>query len=192
MEGCSERRRAIHNGRKGLSRQARDNWSSGKESETGTRKGANSPKWMWTPQQPKDRSEIRRRPPRNLTAKCFRQVFRLNIPTGPGRTTKRAIYRFVGVASWGRHPNARNNFTIKYKELTRSQRIWRRERDSNPRDGSPPTHFPGVRLRPLGHLSAYPSVGKYPAMPAAVKAVALPLEADDDASEFTGPDRAAL
>src|SRR5690606_34624221 len=34
---------------------------------------------------------------------------------------------------------------------------WRRERDSNPRDGSPPTHFPGVRLRPLGHLS----VGRY-------------------------------
>jgi hypothetical protein len=31
---------------------------------------------------------------------------------------------------------------------------WRRERDSNPRDGFPPTHFPGVRLRPLGHLSA--------------------------------------
>jgi hypothetical protein len=30
---------------------------------------------------------------------------------------------------------------------------WRRERDSNPRDGFPPTHFPGVRLRPLGHLS---------------------------------------
>ena len=30
---------------------------------------------------------------------------------------------------------------------------WRRERDSNPRDGSPPTHFPGVRHRPLGHLS---------------------------------------
>jgi hypothetical protein len=32
-------------------------------------------------------------------------------------------------------------------------RGWRRERDSNPRDGYPPTHFPGVRLRPLGHLS---------------------------------------
>ena len=30
---------------------------------------------------------------------------------------------------------------------------WRTERDSNPRDGSPPTHFPGVRLRPLGQLS---------------------------------------
>jgi hypothetical protein len=30
---------------------------------------------------------------------------------------------------------------------------WRSERDSNPRDGSPPTHFPGVRLRPLGHRS---------------------------------------
>ena len=30
---------------------------------------------------------------------------------------------------------------------------WRTVRDSNPRDGSPPTHFPGVRLRPLGQLS---------------------------------------
>ena len=30
---------------------------------------------------------------------------------------------------------------------------WRIDRDSNPRDGSPPTHFPGVRLRPLGHRS---------------------------------------
>ncbi len=32
-------------------------------------------------------------------------------------------------------------------------RKWRRDRDSNPGDGFPPTHFPGVRLRPLGHLS---------------------------------------
>ena len=30
---------------------------------------------------------------------------------------------------------------------------WRTDRDSNPGDGLPPTHFPGVRLRPLGHLS---------------------------------------
>ena len=36
-----------------------------------------------------------------------------------------------------------------------SRRTWRRERDSNPRDGYPPTHFPGVRLRPLGHLSVF-------------------------------------
>src|SRR5579871_192995 len=32
--------------------------------------------------------------------------------------------------------------------------LWRRERDSNPRYGFPYTHFPGVRLRPLGHLSS--------------------------------------
>ena len=32
---------------------------------------------------------------------------------------------------------------------------WRRERDSNPRSGYKPlTHFPGVLLQPLGHLSA--------------------------------------
>ena len=32
--------------------------------------------------------------------------------------------------------------------------VWRREWDSNPRYGSPYTHFPGVRLQPLGHPSA--------------------------------------
>ncbi len=32
--------------------------------------------------------------------------------------------------------------------------MWRRERDSNPRYGFPYTHFPGVRLQPLGHPSA--------------------------------------
>ena len=30
---------------------------------------------------------------------------------------------------------------------------WRTGRDSNPRYGFPYTHFPGVRLQPLGHLS---------------------------------------
>ena len=33
--------------------------------------------------------------------------------------------------------------------------VWRRERDSNPRYGFPYTHFPGVRLQPLGHPSAF-------------------------------------
>ena len=32
-------------------------------------------------------------------------------------------------------------------------REWRRDRDSNPGGGFPPTRVPGVRLRPLGHLS---------------------------------------
>ena len=31
---------------------------------------------------------------------------------------------------------------------------WRTERDSNPRTAFTVTHFPGVRLQPLGHLSA--------------------------------------
>ena len=30
---------------------------------------------------------------------------------------------------------------------------WRRRRDSNPRDGFPPTPLAGERLRPLGHVS---------------------------------------
>jgi hypothetical protein len=36
------------------------------------------------------------------------------------------------------------------------ERQWRRERDSNPRYGFPYTHFPGVRLQPLGHPSDEP------------------------------------
>ena len=40
-----------------------------------------------------------------------------------------------------------------YKKQLFSPVIWRTDRDSNPGDGHPPTHFPGVRLRPLGHLS---------------------------------------
>ena len=31
--------------------------------------------------------------------------------------------------------------------------LWRRRRDSNPRDGFPPTPLAGERLRPLGHIS---------------------------------------
>ena len=33
---------------------------------------------------------------------------------------------------------------------------WRTERDSNPRTAFTVTHFPGVRLQPLGHLSTRP------------------------------------
>ena len=42
-----------------------------------------------------------------------------------------------------------------YKNTVRYQRLrpWRRGRDSNPRYGFPHTHFPGVRLQPLGHPS---------------------------------------
>ena len=35
-------------------------------------------------------------------------------------------------------------------------KVWRRERDSNPRYGFPHTRFPSVRLQPLGHPSARP------------------------------------
>ena len=37
----------------------------------------------------------------------------------------------------------------------------RRERDSNPRYSFPYTHFPGVLLQPLGHLSLGVVGGKY-------------------------------
>ena len=36
---------------------------------------------------------------------------------------------------------------------------WRRRRDSNPRDGFPPTPLAGERLQPLGHVSDVGSIG---------------------------------
>ena len=45
------------------------------------------------------------------------------------------------------------------KGPARGPLCWRTGRDSNPRNGSAPfTHFPGVRLQPLGHLSTAPGV----------------------------------
>ena len=39
---------------------------------------------------------------------------------------------------------------------TNTDSVTRRGWDSNPRDPFEPTHFPGVLLRPLGHLSCFP------------------------------------
>ena len=47
---------------------------------------------------------------------------------------------------------ARQKATAGFHELKTGE--WRRERDSNPRYGFPYTHFPGVRLQPLGHPSS--------------------------------------
>ena len=58
--------------------------------------------------------------------------------------------------AWKRRSAASRVPSVGYRQIRRcviDPGFWRRERDSNPRDGSPPTHFPGVRLRPLGHLS---------------------------------------
>ena len=54
---------------------------------------------------------------------------------------------------WGRG-SIRGLTQISNKKFNEIKPIWRRERDSNPRYGFPYTHFPGVRLQPLGHLSS--------------------------------------
>ena len=61
-----------------------------------------------------------------------------------------------------RHVNSRvqiplflASIKVALKCVTSRPQIWRRERDSNPRSGVKPlTHFPGVLLQPLGHLSS--------------------------------------
>jgi hypothetical protein len=40
------------------------------------------------------------------------------------------------------------------QQICGSRKIWRRERDSNPRYPLRYTRFRGARLQPLGHLSA--------------------------------------
>jgi hypothetical protein len=44
--------------------------------------------------------------------------------------------------------------TLIYMDNMFIQGVWRRRRDSNPRDPSGPTPLAGERLRPLGHVSA--------------------------------------
>ncbi len=56
---------------------------------------------------------------------------------------------FYGGYCGGLYPSIIKNYS---KSITYIN-LWRTDRDSNPGDGLPPTHFPGVRLRPLGHLS---------------------------------------
>ena len=50
---------------------------------------------------------------------------------------------------------------------------WRRRRDSNPRDGFPPTPLAGERLRPLGHVSTDPYRGPEPPRTSAIRTIAL-------------------
>ena len=60
----------------------------------------------------------------------------------------------VPAARWGQCSERKNpsmNIEMKSRIYEKS---WRRRRDSNPRYGFPHTHFPGVRLQPLGHPSA--------------------------------------
>ena len=71
--------------------------------------------------------------------------------------TQRAVGPVGGRGGPRRHPhyasNRRENPAAAGSEGWFRTSRWRRDRDSNPGDGFPPTHFPGVRLRPLGHLS---------------------------------------
>ncbi len=53
------------------------------------------------------------------------------------------------VVKWAEPSAFTHGLNPKPGEQTR----WRREGDSNPRYGFPYTHFPGVRLQPLGHPS---------------------------------------
>ena len=51
-------------------------------------------------------------------------------------------------------PENVSQFSVQITDLSgKIDGRWRRGRDSNPRDGYPPTRVPGVRLQPLGHLS---------------------------------------
>ena len=77
------------------------------------------------------------------------------------------------------------------------EREWRWDRDSNPGDGFPPTHFPGVRLRPLGHPTVprampkprpprKPASGEMDGDPPVLATLLLDLP-DPDAPDFRGP-----
>ena len=65
-----------------------------------------------------------------------------------GRAHRRDMGRSVQCAECRCHLNPA------VVEVFVSATNWRRDRDSNPGGSFPPTRVPGVRLRPLGHLSS--------------------------------------
>jgi hypothetical protein len=70
------------------------------------------------------------------------------LPSGPGGICE--------LSSRGnRRSHRRLHLRVRQSATLQTFENWRRERDSNPRNGDRPfTHFPGVLLQPLGHLSA--------------------------------------
>jgi hypothetical protein len=89
--------------------------------------------------------------------------YRCTVPVGVAALHQARVFRHVFHGStvtvwWNSEKIKLLNLQCSPGELV-LRKNWRRERDSNPRDGYPPTHFPGVRLRPLGHLSAARAAG---------------------------------
>jgi hypothetical protein len=90
-------------------------------------------------------------------------IYLLGFGAGEGNRTLvfRLEGRFVGrrptqSSSYGGEGDGDENLSPVISQQFQSIRAynWRRGRDSNPRYGFPHTHFPGVRLRPLGHPSS--------------------------------------
>ncbi len=75
--------------------------------------------------------------------------------------TNKSNSRFRCKRRWQTHrclhprPDTRRGLRISqtYQAPTRLLKEWRRGWDSNPRGACAPTRFPGVHLKPLGHLS---------------------------------------
>src|SRR6202162_269828 len=74
------------------------------------------------------------------------------MPGGEGGITRRSAPRPFGAAVRALSPLRRCLGRLIYA-AENLPIIWRRGWDSNPRTRLGVTHFPGVRLRPLGHLS---------------------------------------
>ena len=74
-------------------------------------------------------------------------------PRRPADTAKGRFERLTGSGYAPKKAPVTATCAVARQPETSFESGWRTVRDSNPRDGFPPTHFPGVRLRPLGHLS---------------------------------------
>ena len=90
---------------------------------------------------------------------CGRDYFACN--SLPAALIRFASISEHGLAAWTprpdqlvEQPEAQPRLRMNVISQCRANGIWRRGRDSNPRYGFPHTHFPGVRLQPLGHPSA--------------------------------------
>ena len=88
---------------------------------------------------------------------CSRQIGARSFPGARPFGTRASRGPNLLPANWsnrGFEPNTPSPPDIKKPGLAGFFYVWRRGRDSNPRNELTFTRFPGARLRPLGHLSS--------------------------------------
>ena len=122
-----------------------------------------------------------------------RRILALMLVIAPAHVIGACLFwiSWIASASW-RQTCWTHAASWRYRPLGRpgehTRAVWRRGRDSNPRWACAHTHFPGVLLQPLGHLSEGGGVPALPRHPIPMLPL-LPSGPDGVHTDFVAGDR---